>query len=62
MANKKVFYLKVRVEVDKDVTNEEVEEIVNELDYSVNSKTEGVNIVSTEIADSARTFGFEEEE
>lgn len=53
-----VFYLKVRVELDKPVTPKQLRNIVEELDYSITTKKN--KVVATEIVDEAIDHNFEE--
>lgn len=55
-------YIKISVHLDKDVTPEQFEQIVQELDYSIKSKTKGFKVVSTEIVDQSDNFTFSEDD
>lgn len=58
MAKQNYLYLTVRVELDKDVTPNKALRIAEELDYIVTSKTKGVKVVKTEIAEVGTKYNF----
>lgn len=55
------FYIKVRVELDTEVSDEQLEEIAQELDYTITSKTDGIKVIDTEIEANAKDYDFEDE-
>lgn len=53
------FYLKLRVELNKEVTQEELVEFVQELNANVGG-TKDIDVVETTIEESALDYDFEE--
>ena len=56
MAKQNYFYLQVRVDIDKEVNDSKMQEIIEELDYSIKSKTKNIEVVATEIKDFTKTI------
>lgn len=54
MAKQNFFYIKVRVELDKEVDDNQLEKIAQELDYTIKSQTKGIKVVDTEIEENAK--------
>lgn len=42
-------YLTIRLDLDKDITEEEKEDLISELDYEFKSNTKWIEIIETEI-------------
>jgi len=55
-----VFYLNVRVELDKPVTPKQLRKIAEELDCTITTNTDGVKVVDSGIVDQAIDHNFEE--
>jgi hypothetical protein len=49
-------YIKVRVEVDKELNEEQLQELAQEMEVTVKSNTEGVKVVDTEIEENATDY------
>ena len=48
---RKTAYLQIRVTVESEDPNIDLDEVISDLDYDITSMTEGAKIVSTEITD-----------
>lgn len=59
MAKKNFFYIKVRVELDKEVNKSKLQEIAQELDYTIKSQTKAIKVVDTEIEENSMDNNFE---
>jgi len=49
---RKTFILQIRVTVDSEDPNVDLDEVIGEIDYSITSTIEGVKVINTEITDS----------
>lgn len=59
MKKQNFLYIKVRVEVDKELNEEQLAELAQEMEVAVKSNTEGVKVIDTEVEENAKDYDME---